>query len=68
MTKPQMRSTVLSFLILVTVLLVAIACGGSGSSSNSTSDAALEGLPTEFQRMAEVWRLLQREHIDGGDP
>ena len=66
MTKPQMRWTALSFLILVPVLLVAVACGGSGSSSNSTSDAALEGLPTEFQRMAEVWRLLQREHIDGG--
>ena len=62
MTKPQMRWTVLPFLILVTALLVAVGCG---SSSNSASNSALEELPTEFQRMAEVWRLLQREHIDG---
>ncbi len=27
----------------------------------------IEGLPAGFQRMAEVWQLLQREHIDGGN-
>ena len=55
--------------IALTVTLVAIsACGSSSPSSPSSAPAgeeALEGLPSEFQRMAEVWRLLRREHIDG---
>ena len=66
MTKPLMRWIALSCLILVTVLLVAVACGGNGSNGKSASDTALQDLPAEFQRMAEVWRLLQREHVDGG--
>ena len=67
MTKLQMRWTVSSFLILVTVLIVAVSCGGNGSSSESATDTALEELPPEFHRMVEVWRLLGREHIDGGN-
>jgi carboxyl-terminal processing protease len=66
-TNLLMRWTVSSSLILVIVLLLAVACGGSGSSSKSATGVAVEGLPTEFQRMSEVWRLLQREHIDGGN-
>ena len=67
MTKLQIRWAVLSFLIFATVLLVAAGCGGTGSSNNSASDTTLQDLPTEFQRMAEVWRLLQREHVEGGN-
>ena len=67
MTESLMRWKVPAFLILVTVLLLTVACGGSGSSSESATDAALDDLPAEFQRMAEVWRLLQREHVEGGN-
>ena len=67
MTKSRMRWTVALFPIFVMALLAAVACGGSGSSSKSATDAALEALPAEFQRVAEVWRLLQREHIEGGN-
>ena len=67
MTKSRMRWTVALFPIFVMALLAAVACGGSGASSKSATDAALEALPAEFQRVAEVWRLLQREHIEGGN-
>ena len=66
MTKLQMRWIVSSFLFVVTVLIAAVSCGGNGSSSKSATDTALEDLPPEFHRMVEVWRLLGREHIDGG--
>ena len=50
----------------LTMTLVAItACSSNSSSSALAGDEALEGLPSEFERMAEVWRLLRREHIDG---
>ena len=39
------------------VVLLAASCSGS-------SDTSIEGLPPEFQRLAEVWELLNREHID----
>ncbi|MCH8298504.1 MAG: hypothetical protein IH873_10585, partial [Chloroflexi bacterium] len=48
------------------ILAVGAACATS-SSHNSESEAAIEDLPEDFQRLAEVWRLLQREHIDGND-
>ena len=52
------------FLFVTTVslvLAVAAACsGGSGGGGNPS----IEGLPPEFQRLSEVWELLNREHID----
>jgi len=45
---------------LVAVLLVAAACAGG----DSGSDTSIEGLPPEFQRLAEVWDLIKEEHID----
>ncbi len=45
---------------LVVVLLVAAACAGG----DSGSDTSIEGLPPEFQRLAEVWDLIKEEHID----
>lgn len=55
----------LPFLISAVVLFVVVGCNGGGLSNSSASDTALEELPIEFQRLSEVWNLLQREHIDG---
>ena len=55
----------LTAIVLVMTLAAIMACGSSTSGSTSTGDETLEGLPSDFQRMAEVWRLLMREHIDG---
>ncbi|MCI0845021.1 MAG: hypothetical protein J4N87_06655, partial [Chloroflexi bacterium] len=51
--------------VLVVVLLAAAACfGGDGGGDDNPS---IEGLPPEFQRLSDVWELLNREQIDGGD-
>ena len=53
-------------LIIALVAISACTSSSSGDSSNAPAeDESLEGLPSDFQRMAEVWRLLNREHIDG---
>ena len=65
---------------LAVVAAVAMACSGGGDGRNSAQDSSppgqdtqanvtqtdipIEGLPPEFARLAEVWALLQREHID----
>lgn len=50
---------------MVVVLLAVAACsGGDGSGENET---VVEGLPPEFQRLSEVWELLNQEHIDSGE-
>ncbi|PKB73660.1 MAG: hypothetical protein BZY75_00600 [SAR202 cluster bacterium Io17-Chloro-G7] len=59
---------VLAAISLMMALIAIIGCSSrtSGDSGNvSAGDEALEGLPSDFQRLAEVWRLLEREHIDG---
>ena len=59
---------VLAAIALMMALVAIIACGSSSTSSPSSAPEgaeAREGLPSDFQRMAEVWRLLRREHIDG---
>jgi len=38
----------------------------AGAASGS-ADPAVKGLPADFQRLAEVWELLEREHVDGKD-
>ena len=68
MTKIPIVRRYISFATLVTtvlavVLLVVVACSGSNSSSSETT--AIEGLPPEFQRLSEVWELLNREAING---
>lgn len=55
--------TSLLILISLSVLLVTAACGSDGD--NSSSETSIEGLPPQFQRVAEVWKILQREHIGG---
>ena len=64
MIASQIRWPLLLILVLVSVSLAAAGCGGS-SSSETSPETSIEGLPPKFQRMAEVWELLQREHIDG---
>ena len=44
------------------VMLFLAAC--SGGDSGSDKNTSIEGLPPEFERLAEVWELLNREHID----
>jgi carboxyl-terminal processing protease len=50
---------------MVALLAVIAACGGGASGDSKPDTAPIEGLPTEFQRLAEVYKLLKREHIDG---
>jgi carboxyl-terminal processing protease len=50
---------------MVAFLVVFAACGGGASSDSKPDTAVIEGIPAEFQRLAEVYTLLKREHIDG---
>ena len=65
MTKFRPQWALLVLVMSLGVLLVAAACRGGESGPATEPDPAVEGLPTEFDRMAEVWKLLAREHIDG---
>ncbi len=47
--------------------MVVVACSGTENSAVSYDTALIEGLPPEFQRLSEVWELLNREQIDGED-
>lgn len=55
---------VLAAVAVMATLVAIVACGSSSASNTPSEDQALDGLPTEFQRMAEVWDLLTRQHID----
>ena len=55
--------TSLAAAFLTIVLLGVVAC--SGSSNGSNADNEIEGLPAEFARLTEVWKLLNREQING---
>ena len=70
MINPRSKSFlgVLVAIALMMALAAIIACSSSSSGDTSSvpaADESQDGLPSEFQRMAEVWRLLNREHIDG---
>lgn len=67
MNRFRMPHVLLLLFLPVFVLLAAAACGNSNPANESGGETTIEGLPAEFQRMAEVWKLLQREHIDGGE-
>ena len=53
----------ISVATLLVILLVAAACAGGDNGGND--NPSIEGLPLEFQRLSEVWELLNREQIDG---
>jgi carboxyl-terminal processing protease len=47
--------------------VLGVSCGlRPASIPGVASDAQLEGLPPEFARVSEVWSLLRREHVTGG--
>ena len=49
--------------LLLGLLMSAVGCfGTSGAPPSETGN--VEELPPEFDKLAEVWELLQREHID----
>ncbi len=60
MTRFPIRFVVVT--TMAVMLLVAAACSGGNSGGDDAT--SIEGLPPEFQRLAEVWELLNREHID----
>ncbi len=79
MTKLLIYRQVFCALVLAAALFVLAGCAGNDPSelpatdeartplaAEQQRDEALEPLPEEFQRMVEVWRLLEREHVDGG--
>ena len=45
-------------------------CVGIGETGGDETEAAepqtIDGLPPEFAKLAEVWEILEREHIDAG--
>ncbi len=55
-------SLFLLMLVLAATGLSAAACGVFGGGTDDA--AALEELPPEFVKLAEVWELLEQEHID----
>ena len=66
------RSLIYRIPFLLTVIAIGVgmaaACNSESSGGVAPAETAtIEGLPAEFSRLAEVWELLQREHIDSGD-
>ena len=56
-------SLILALLVLLSMGLMAVACA-EAAGEPETQD--IEGLPPEFAKLAEIWELLEREHIDAG--
>ena len=60
--------------LLLVLLAMAVACAAPADSpENADAEAGpqpIEGLPAEFGRLAEVWELLQEQHVnaDGINP
>ena len=50
--------------VVTTIVIMLLLAACSGSDSGGDGNSSIEGLPPEFQRMAEVWELMNREHID----
>ena len=73
MTKPLFRAFFQSHpkrvwlpLFLAAAFLMSVA-GCATVTAPAEADPAVQGLPAGFQRLAEVWQLLEREHVDGKD-
>ena len=65
MTRTRLPLRFITVAVISVVLLVAAACFGGDSGPSETT--TIEGLPPEFQRLSEVWELLNREAIDRED-
>ena len=62
-----------AMLILAVALVLVVACAAQQAdrkeesvSDRQNSVSNIEGLPPEFERLLEVWELLEGEHINGG--
>ena len=62
MSGPVLRRIAFLFLIVVCAAGMAAACV---TVSDNEGPETVKRLPPEFDRLAEVWELLQREHIAG---
>ena len=68
MPRLRLRHAPAALLIWLVVVVMVTSCSlRLASSGGGEAEAAIEGLPAEFARLAEVWELLQRQHIDGAD-
>ena len=79
MTPPSFHRLWLTLALSLFVGILAVGCAmesnagevspaaevGATSESVPADEVAIDGLPPEFQRLAEVWDLLEQEHIDG---
>ena len=79
MTPPSFHRIWLTLALSLFVGILAVGCAmesnagevspaakvGATSESVPAEEVAIDGLPPEFQRLAEVWDLLEQEHIDG---
>jgi carboxyl-terminal processing protease len=62
-----------AILVLAVFSVLVVACGAQQArgrersvSNQEESFSTIEGLPPEFERLLEVWELLEGEHINGG--
>ncbi len=68
MTIFRLRMAVLALFVSIGFTALVLGCSTQAVAENQpTPDPALARLPDDFQRLVEVWQLLQEEHIDGGE-
>lgn len=70
MPRLRLRHAPAALLIWLVVVVMVTSCSlrlASRSGGEAETDAGIVGLPAEFERLVEVWELLQREHIDRAD-
>ena len=68
MPRLRLRHAPAALLIWLVVVVMVTSCSlRLASRGGGEAEAAIEGLPAEFGRLAEAWELLQREHIDRAD-
>ena len=65
-TAPRLQLLISVLVLVLCTGLAGVACFGEAEVEDSDQQA-IEGLPPEFAKLAEVWEILEREHIDAGD-
>ena len=66
-TNLPIRKATLAVIVSLSLTFLLVSCGAQQAvvEDQSTASPALQGLPDDFQRLSEVWDLLEKEHIDG---
>ena len=70
MPRLRLRHAPAALLIWLVVVVMVTSCSlrlASSGGGETETGAGIVGLPAEFERLVEVWELLQREHIDRAD-